>query len=830
MDLPLDADDDESISCSSIFNWSHFSKISNVSRKWMKKKGGPITLAAFTAALLHGSKTSNNNMFSIQPPAAYASAPVVPIQNFEAPDQKAIAMKKIREERAQAKMKEAMAHEVKCEEIELEQGKAARQAYEAQYNAEISKLSEQKKINRKKLQYSLIDQGICPFMDIEGERQMFLFDDEIDLAKVPASNQQKEFMKLRRNPKLGEKRAKQRFLIKCIVNDVQLKGGDPLTFLEENKEKTYEIFAFKDKQLDAVVARYKSLVENQGSLSGIKAEKPFDIDAAVGLGIKSGSDTSSTDVDAAAKMKAENKVAKAEAKAAKEATRVEAKAAKEAARAEAKAAKETTKAEAKAAKEAARAEARAAKESAEDSSRLEEADNTKSEIEGSSGSEVFEGSLENAPPSEDLELDVKEDLVVSRIPGISKTIGAVVGVAGLGFAFKSMKKKDQDAEMERQRQFQLIMGLQDESESYDTENIQEESFEADDADKTEQIKESLSEPKSTPKKRRLGLSSVFSKKNANARETNLSNLIASDANAPEFSSLLAKILTFGAPGRFPYVQALPGGMPMEEFNIEEAKKLLIESRATNSLSDDVSAEAFACVVNCMIIDIIDLASSSLGAKEKTDKVTVDALNVVMDFMDHAASLFDAVADGVTITPVTYGGSLSKSKLEKMFTMYASSIMTAMDGSVTQDRADTLQQVFNISDKKAEGMIQRGMMKNLMNMMKDGEGLEGMEGMEGLSEMMAAMGGDGGAGMPGLGADGEISPEELKQSVTMMKQLVESGSVSKEELDLVRQQFQDVYGSDINDLIKDAEEDGSGEDLGKDGKELLDLFKTILKED
>jgi len=374
------------------------------------------------------------------------------------------------------------------------------------------------------------------------------------------------------------------------------------------------------------------------------------------------------------------------------------------------------------------------------------------------------------------------------------------------------------------------MGLQDESESYDTENIQEESFEADDDDKTEQIKESLSEPKSTPKKRRLGLSSVFSKKNANARETNLSNLIASDANAPEFSSLLAKVLTFGAPGRFPYVQALPGGMPIEEFNIEEAKRLLIESRATNSLSDDVSAEVFACVVNCMIIDIIDLASSSLGAKEKTDKVTVDALNVVMDFMDHAASLFDAVADGVTITPVTYGGSLSKSKLEKMFTMYASSIMTSMDGSVTQDRADTLQQVFNISDKKAEGMIQRGMMKNLMNMMKDGEGLEGMEGMEGLSEMMAAMGGDGGAGMPGLGTDGEISPEELKQSVTMMKQLVESGSVSKEELDLVRQQFQDVYGSDINDLIKDAEEDGSGEDLGKDGKELLDLFKTILKED
>ena len=102
----------------------------------------------------------------------------------------------------------------------------------------------------------------------------------------------------------------------------------------------------------------------------------------------------------------------------------------------------------------------------------------------------------------------------------------------------------------------------------------------------------------------------------------------------------------------------------------------------------------------------------------------------------------------------------------------------------------------------------------------------MEGMEGLSEMMAAMGGEG---MPGLDPDGEISPEELKQSVAMMKELVDSGSVSKEELDIVRKQFSEVYGSDIGDLIKEADQGGADE-LGNDGKELLDLFKTILKED
>merc|ERR1711957_772876 len=190
----------------------------------------------------------------------------------------------------------------------------------------------------------------------------------------------------------------------------------------------------------------------------------------------------------------------------------------------------------------------------------------------------------------------------------------------------------------------------------------------------------------------------------------------------------------------------------------------------------------------------------------------DALNIVMDFMDHAASLFDSVAAGIIINPVTYGGNLGKKKLEQMFTIYASSSMTSLDGNVTQDRVDTLQQAFNINDKKAEGLIQKGMLKNLMSMMKDGGG-EGMAGME---------------GMPGMD-EGDISGEDLKQSVGMMKDLVESGNVSKEEMKLVQQQFKDLYGSDINELIASADEEGAGEGLDDDTKELLDLFKTILKE-
>jgi hypothetical protein len=106
---------------------------------------------------------------------------------------------------------------------------------------------------------------------------------------------------------------------------------------------------------------------------------------------------------------------------------------------------------------------------------------------------------------------------------------------------------------------------------------------------------------------------------------------------------------------------------------------------------------------------------------------------------------------------------------------------------------------------------------------------GIEGMEGMEEMMAAMGGMSGD-MPGFGDGEDISPEQLKASVKMMKELIDSGSVSKEELALVREQFKTMYGSDINELIKAADEEGGADELGEDGAELLELFKEILKED
>ena len=48
---------------------------------------------------------------------------------------------------------------------------------------------------------------------------------------------------------------------------------------------------------------------------------------------------------------------------------------------------------------------------------------------------------------------------------------------------------------------------------------------------------------------------------------------------------------------------------------------------------------------------------------------------------------------------------------------------------------------------------------------------------------------------------------------------------------VRSQFKEMYGSDILDLIRKAQEDdGAGEGMTEDERELLNLCKRILGED
>ena len=112
-------------------------------------------------------------------------------------------------------------------------------------------------------------------------------------------------------------------------------------------------------------------------------------------------------------------------------------------------------------------------------------------------------------------------------------------------------------------------------------------------------------------------------------------------------------------------------------------------------------------------------------------------------------------------------------------------MIASNETVT-GRMEVLQQVFNIPDKKAEGIAQKLLIKNLPKMM------EGAGGEGGMEEILAAMGGGLGAdGFPGIGNDEELSPEMLMQSMEQMKELMKSGQVSKDDLDMVRKQYREM---------------------------------------
>ena len=171
--------------------------------------------------------------------------------------------------------------------------------------------------------------------------------------------------------------------------------------------------------------------------------------------------------------------------------------------------------------------------------------------------------------------------------------------------------------------------------------------------------------------------SIFSiRKNKDQRETDINKLLTSNEESTAvFSSALAGYLTYGAPGRFPSLEStLSVAGP---FDLEASRSELSSMAA--SLPNP--SESFACVVNCMIINIVDLASSTL--KEKDSKMIVKGLDVVLDFMEFAAGLYESVAGDAVIKPVVYQGSLGRGQLEKMYGKYISANMMSMDEKVSR---------------------------------------------------------------------------------------------------------------------------------------------------
>lgn len=774
------------------------------------------------------------------PQRADASAPVMAVPKAEQRDPATDAL--LNHERKMVAKEQAELQETnqKARAIEENQGQAARVKFEKEYRAQKEKEAQENAEGLEQLKRDLLDQGIDPVIDLEGQRQVILYEKGLDLGKVPGTMMYLEKqLETSRNPKNSQayKQAPNRRVIKAIVQDLKNKGIDPLAYFEQHQDKTKNLLGMPPMAAAQMALQYEANLEQYGQVN-VPKEGEMSVLEKRKL---SGADKKQ-DAEAKKKEKEEKKQAKAEAKAKaaaeKKQAKEEAKSAKEAAKKEKEAFKAAEKAAAAATATAAAGAASSSAALSATASAIEsfapEAPSSADEagiVEPTSDVEEVIGSQGQATSVAAPTKSSDKVNIGGRKIGVVPLAGlGVITVGGGGYAFKLFQDKAAATEEERQRQFRLLMGEERSSpnsapalEVVDSDD----DFGIDPPTKTEEKAPSpAAAPPAVPKKKRRGF---FGKKNKNDRETDLSVLVSADAKAPQFATLLAKILTYGAPGRFPSVEAFPGEMPLKEFDLEAAKQQLVDARAEASIEVEDSAEIFANVVNCMLIDIVDLASSTL--KSKDEKLTVDGIKVVVDFMNHAASLYDSVASGVTIKPVTYGGDLGKGQLEKMYTAYAASGMdmtAALSGDADsadfQAGVDLLQDVFQIPNKKAEGLAMKILQKNMMKMMKDGKGME---------EMMAAMGGEEGmaglAGMEGLMGDGsDIDPEELKNMLRTLKEMKDSGAFGPEDFEEVRKQFKEAYGASIDDVMKDGMTAG-GEEFGTEDQELLDLMKSILEE-
>ena len=760
---------------------------------------------------------------------AHASAPVMALPKAEGRDPATEALLEAERRQQAATQKELQQMGQRAREIEASQGERARVKFEKEYKANQQVAADKKAEGLVELKRNLLKKGIDPSTDVEGKRQVVLYEKGVDLGEVAGTPfyLEKEFERTAFKRSVAYNKAVHRQVVACMAQDMENRGIDPVEYFAQHQDKTMALMDMPTASASAVLKEYQQNLEKYGQIT---VPKPGEVSAKEKMA--AAALTKQSDPEAKKAARAEAKRLKAEEKAAKKAERERAKAEAKKAKAEAKKAKEEAKAAKKAAAAAAAAAGAAAAGAAAAGSAAQEsaAAVLDTMTTADSATPAGEESISLDDSSSDMR-SYEEPAGTTTVTRSEKKSLPIVPIAatlvvagGGGFAFKVMRDRAAEAEEERQRQFRLLMGEVDGPATAPAlEEIGKDEVAPSPAPEVKASEPTPVAP--APKKRRGGMKKMFGKKKSD-RETDIMALVSEDAKAPDFSKLLAKILTFGAPGRFPTVLGLPGGTPMESFDLEKAKQLLSEARESSGLSLQESAEIFADVVNCMLIDIVDLASSSL--KEKDEAVTVKSINIVVDFMNHAASLYDSVAEGVVIKPVTYGGDLSSSKLEQMYSTYAvSGMMTMFGGGENGDTAATddfdsrvalLQDVFQISEKKAEGLMMKAVQKNMMQMMKDGKGMEGME------QMLGGMGGLG--GIPGM-EDGEgPSPEQLKEMLISLKEMKDSGSIPPEEFDAVKKQFKESFGSSLDDVVRDADEEG---DLSGEDKELLDLMKAIMED-
>jgi hypothetical protein len=757
-------------------------------------------------------------------PPAHAGAPVMAIPKTKMQDPVELAFEMEDRKQMQEAQSELQQYTARGREIEREQGPEARERYEKEY-----KLAQEAKVKAyedglKQLKYDLLDAGIIPTVDLEGQRQIVLYTRGVDLGEVEGTPYylQKLYEKEQPEKSLAHTKKANREIVKYMVQDLKNRGLDPLDYFEKREDKAEQVLGLPPAKAIPLAEEYAKNIELYGQIAPPKEGEK----SAKELMAERGG-TGKISREEQRRLKAE---AKAEAAAAKAEAKAKAMEEKARIQAEKRAANEAAKKEKEAAIAAAAAAAAAPSPLPGSLAELNLASPSDTEQEGPGGGLAVDLQDDKFPTAANTdgsasaiaapEAEGSSEVTKSN-SGVIKIIpasAALLAVGGGAFAVKAVRDRSAAAEAERQRQFKLLMGGlgNDTTEPIAAEGgpkgstLSDLMFEYENQTEKDDFAPDSTEPPA-PKKRKSGLKSVFRKKK-NDRDTDITVLVAPGAKSPEFAKTLAKILTFGAPGRFPEVVALPGDMPMETFDFDAASEALHKAQEEAGLSKEESAEVFADVVNCMLIDIVDLASTSL--KEKDDSVTVNAINIVVEFMDHAASLFNSIAEGVTIEPVTYGGDIGKGKLEQMYVAYATSGMYSMSETFG-DKLSLLQSVFQINENKAEGIVMKAMQKNLMEMMKNGKMPEGTEDF--MKEFQ---------GLPGLDGDEDISPAQLKEMLLSLKELKEDGKIPSEQWVGAKKEFEDAFGGTLDELVKAAQE--SGDEMTPEDKELLDLMESVFK--
>ena len=231
-----------------------------------QRKSKPVSYAIATATAFL-SCLPGQSLF--KPLPAQASAPIVLREKLAKDDPPMVqAMTKAKELKKKKSMEEFDAFMQKLNDIEDKEGKKARDAYEKQYQADKETAAAQKAVDLDKLKRDLLDEGKDPNTYLDAEREVFLFEHDVDLAKVPGTPHNEQMIKnFRAKGKNQPTYDSQIYIVKCQVADLKARGVDPLEHFSQPdvKDKTRAIY-YKMKNAEAVkiAKQYDQLMEEYG--------------------------------------------------------------------------------------------------------------------------------------------------------------------------------------------------------------------------------------------------------------------------------------------------------------------------------------------------------------------------------------------------------------------------------------------------------------------------------------------------------------------------------------------------------------------------------------